>query len=102
MPWEERIGQRDVRHLPADLSVVLLANCLDRGPDILRRDDDGGSLVVQALHAEHSAWQGKLRLLQVWDILPGHEQADRPALARNPFDETAFFQSDDHLMHGRR
>ena len=60
MPWEERIDQRDVRHLPANLTVVLLANRLDRAPDIIRRDDDGGSLVVKAPHAEQSAllaWQ---------------------------------------------
>ena len=51
MSCEERIGQRDVRHPPADLTVVLLADCLDRAPDILRRDDYGGSFVVQALCA---------------------------------------------------
>jgi hypothetical protein len=48
LPWPKRVEQRDVRHPTAELAVVALADGLDRRPDVLRRDDDGGR-VVRAL-----------------------------------------------------
>ena len=39
---------------------------------------------------------------QIGQILTLDEQPDRPAQSGSPFDQAFGFQSEDHLMHGRR